>query len=79
LEKRRQTLTTAAKGSLAELAATEDTVNDEQYDSIKFVIKAAKSADWKMDEQQKEYDRHESIKVEKPTEVSVQEVSRTVK
>ncbi len=50
-----------------------------EYDSMKFVIKATKSADWKMDEQQKEYDRHELIKVEDPTEVSVQAVSRTVK
>ncbi|MBA3921395.1 MAG: hypothetical protein H0X31_06735 [Nostocaceae cyanobacterium] len=50
-----------------------------EYDSMKFIVKVAKSADWKMDEQQKEYDRHESVKVEDPTEVSVQAVSRTVK
>lgn len=50
-----------------------------EYDSMKFVIKATKSADWKMDEHEKEYDRHELTKIEDPTEVSVQAVSRTVK
>lgn len=38
------------------------------YDSIKFIIKVVKKAEWKMNENEKESDRHESIKIEEPVE-----------
>lgn len=41
------------------------------YDSIKFAVKASKKAEWKMDEHEKQYDRHESLNIEEPAEVSV--------
>jgi hypothetical protein len=41
------------------------------YDSLKFVVKSIKRVEWKVDSQEKEYDRHESIKIDEPIEASL--------
>ncbi len=43
-----------------------------EYESFKFAVKAEKTVTWKIDTQEKEYDRHESIKIEEPVEAVVQ-------
>lgn len=43
-----------------------------EYNSIQFIIKASKNAEWKIDQREKEYDRQESLKIDEPVEVSVQ-------
>jgi hypothetical protein len=42
-----------------------------EYEHFQFIVKASKKVEWKINENEKEYDRHESITIEEPTQISI--------
>jgi hypothetical protein len=50
-----------------------------EYDSVQFIVEAKKDAVWKMDSQEKEYDRRETIKIGEPIQAAVKAVADNAK
>jgi len=45
------------------------------YDSIQFIVESRKNINWKIDTQEKQYDRRESIKIDEPMQATVKPVA----